>query len=429
MMEIQSILKDVSTVQKKLSVEVKAEVAAKEFARVLGDFKRKASLPGFRRGRAPVNLVKNRFSKDIREEVIRFLVPESYKQAIEDKGMEPIRTPHVSELDFSEGQPLKYVAEFQVEPSFELPEYRGLKVIVDRPKDLEELLEQRLKTLQEKGTSLESVEDRSVDMDDLAVINLHGRFVSPEGLPLVGLDPIEEENVLLEVGGENVHKSFSKALLGMNLREEKVFQVAYEEDYPDKNMAGQRVEFTIQLNDLKQKKVPELDDDFAKDFGKWESFQELQEELRVEIAREAEREADASRRNGVVERLVNLTPFEVPTVLVDEVLDGKLRDFAMRVASQGVDPAKAGIDWASVREDFQDVAEKEVRAHFVLEELVTKEAIDVDEGEVEAEVNRLASEVKKSRGEVEKHLKELKESIRRRKAIDLLLEDAKFEER
>ena len=131
----------------------------------------------------------------------------------------------------------------------------------------------------------------------------------------------------------------------------------------------------------------------------------------------------------MVERLVNLTPFEVPTVLVDEVLDGKLRDFAMRVASQGVDPAKAGIDWASVREDFQDVAEKEVRAHFVLEALVAKEVIDVDEGEVEAEVNRLASEVKKPREEVEKHLKELKESIKRRKAIDLLLEDAKFEER
>ena len=133
--------------------------------------------------------------------------------------------------------------------------------------------------------------------------------------------------------------------------------------------------------------MPELDDDFAKDLGKWDSFQELQEELRGEIAREAEREAEAGRRNGVVERLVNLTPFEVPTVLVDEVLDGKLRDFAMRVASQGVDPAKAGIDWASVREDFQDVAEKEVRAHFVLEALVAKEVIDVDEGEVEAEVN------------------------------------------
>ena len=268
-------------------------------------------------------MVKNRFAKDIREEVIRFLVPESYKQAIEDKGLEPIRTPHVSELDFAEGQPLKYVAEFQIEPSFELPEYRGLKVIVDKPKDLEELLEQRLKVLQEKGTSLESVGDRSVDMDDLAVINLHGRFVSPEGLPLVGLDPIEEENVLLEVGGENVHKSFSKALLSMSLGEEKVFQVAYEQDYPDKNMAGQRVEFTIQLNDLKQKKVPELDDDFAKDLGKWDSFQELQEELRGEIAREAEREAEAGRRNGVVERLVNLTPFEVPTVLVDEVLEAK----------------------------------------------------------------------------------------------------------
>jgi trigger factor len=428
-MGIQSVLKDVSAVQKKLSVEVTAEAAAKEFTRVLGDFKRKSSLPGFRRGRAPVNLVKNRFAKDIREEVIRCLVPESYQQAIKDKGMEPIRTPHVSELDFSEGQPLKYVAEFQIEPSFELPEYRGLKVIVDRPKDLEEMLEQRLKALQERGTSLKSVENRPVDMDDLAAIDLHGRFISPEGLPLVGLDPIEEENVLLEVGGENVHKSFSKALLGMNLKEEKVFQIAYEQDYPDKKMAGQRIEFTIQLNDLKQKEVPELDDDFAKNFGKWESFQELQEELRGEMAKEAERGAESSRRNGVVERLVNLTPFEVPGVLVEEVLDGKLRDFAVRVASQGVDPAKAGIDWASVRKDFQDVAEKEVRAHFVLEALVAKEVIEVHEAEVEAEVDRLASEVKKSREEVEEHLEELKASIRRRKAIELLLEDAEFEER
>ena len=389
-MEIQSVLEDVSSVKRKLSVEISARVTSEEFNRVADEFKKHADLPGFRKGRAPFSLVKRRFQRDIREEVIKRLVPESYHQAIHEKDVSPVRSPNVGELDFEEGKALKYVAEFEVEPVFELPDYTGLKVRLDLPPDPEEVLGKRLEGLQEKHSSLMTIEDRGVDLGDYAVIDLHGRFVSEEGLPLVGLDPISDENVALEVGGEQTHEAFTKALLGMKLAEERVFPVAYPRDYPDRKLAGERVEFTIQLNDIKHKQVPALDDDFARDVGNFDNLEELKRSLLEEISQQAEAWREEEIRNRTVEALVDLTTFEVPEVLVAEVVDNKLREFALRLASRGVDPAKAGLDWQKMRDESQAPATKEVRAHFGLEAVAGKEGIEVTEEEVDSEIKRLS---------------------------------------
>ena len=429
-MEIQSVLEDVSNVKKKLSVEVSAQVASEEFHRIAGEFKKHANLPGFRKGRAPFGLVKRRFQKDIREEVINRLVPESYHQAIHDKDIAPVRSPNVGELDFEEGKPLKYVAEFEVKPAFGLPDYAGLKVRLDPPPDPEEVLEKRLDELQEKHSTLITIEDRGIDLGDYALIDLHGRFVSEEGLPLVGLDPIEDKNVVLEVGGEQTHESFTKALLGLNVAEETVFQVSYPPEYPDRKLAGQRVEFTVQLNDIKNKQVPSLDDDFAGDIGDFDNLEELKGSLLEEISQEAEAGREEEIRNKTIGALVDLTAFEVPEVLVEEVVYSKLRDLAYSLGSRGVDPARSGLDWHRVRDEFQAPARKEVRAHFVLEAVAGKEGIKVTEEEVASEIERLSESHQESRAKVrqyfaeDEHREELLGQLKREKVIGLLVEKA-----
>ena len=161
-MEIQSLLEDLGGVKKKLSIEVSAQVTSEEFNRIANEFRQQTSLPGFRKGRAPFGLVKRRFGKDIREEVIKRLVPESYHQAIQDKDIAPVRSPSVEELDFEEGQPLKYVAKFEVPPVFEVPNYEGLRARLDPPPDPETLLEKRLDDLLEQHSTLATIEDRGM---------------------------------------------------------------------------------------------------------------------------------------------------------------------------------------------------------------------------------------------------------------------------
>ncbi len=426
-MEIQSVLEDISGVKKKLSIEVSAQVASEEFNRIANEFRQQASLPGFRKGRAPFGLVKRRFGKDIRDEVIKRLVPESYHQAIQDKNIAPVRSPSVDELDFEEGRALRYVAEFEVQPVFDLPGYEGLRARLDPPPDPDELLEKRLDALQEQHSTLATVEDRGIDLGDYAVIDLHGRYVSEEGLPLVGLDPIDDENVVLEVGGEQTYAAFTRALLGLRAAEEKVFQVSYPADYPERKLAGQRVEFTIHVNEIKDKQVPSMDDDFAKDIGDFDSLEALKESLLEEISQYAETAREEAIRNKTVEALVDLTTFEVPQVLVEEAVDGKLRDFAYRLATRGVDPAKAGLDWPKMRNEFRPSAEKEVRAHFVLEAVAGGEGIQTADAEVDVEIAKLAESSDQALQKVKQHFaeegrrEELAERLKRKKVIDLLV--------
>ena len=200
-MDIQSVFEDISEVKKKLSIEVSAQVVSEEHNRIAQEFRKQVSVPGFRKGRAPFELVKKRFEKDIREEVTKRLIPESYHEVIRDKDIKPVRSPSIEELDFQEGKPLKYVAKFEVQPVFEVPDYKGLRVRLDIPQSPEELLEKRLRALREQHSTLTTIDNRAIDLGDYAVIDLHGRFVSEEGLPLVGFDPIDDENVVLEVGG------------------------------------------------------------------------------------------------------------------------------------------------------------------------------------------------------------------------------------
>ena len=434
MMDIQSVFEDISEVKKKLSIEVSAQVVSEELNRIAQEFRKQVSVPGFRKGRAPFELVKKRFEKDIREEVTKRLIPESYHEVIRDKDIKPVRSPSIEELDFQEGKPLKYVAKFEVQPVFEVPDYKGLRVRLDIPQSPEELLEKRLRALREQHSTLTTIDNRAIDLGDYAVIDLHGRFVSEEGLPLVGLDPIDDENVVLEVGGDQTYEAFTRALLGLNSGDEKVFQVSYPSDYPEQKLAGQRVKFSVRVHQIKDKQVPALDDEFAKDVGNFENLKELKENLQEEILRYAETAKKDEIRNKIVEALINLRSFEVPEILVEEVLNNKLRDFAFKLVSQGVDIAKAGVDWPKIRSEFHPSAQKEVRAHFLLKEISRQEEIEISDSEIDEEIEKLARSSDQGLHKIKKHFAqknrrlELIESLKQRKMIDLLVEKGIVEE-
>ncbi|MFQ5928310.1 MAG: trigger factor [Acidobacteriota bacterium] len=431
-MDIRVQLEDVSTVKKRLKVEVPADIALQEFNQVAGEYKKRARLPGFRPGKAPVQLVKRHFRRSIRSDVLQKLVPQSYDQAIREKGFQPLGEPSLENLTFEEGEPLVYEANFEIHPRIELPEYKGIAVTADLEPVTPEDVDEELEMLREKHSRLVSIEDQPIQEGAYAVIELHGEYVDAEDHSHPH-QPIQEENVVVKVGDEHTHEAFNKALLGMNVAEEKKFEIEYASDYPEKKFAGHKVLFSVKVTDIKHKELPELDDDFAKDLGDYETLQELRERLKGQLTAQRERNRENDLKNRLLEQLIDGTSFEVPDVLVEDQTDSMIRNLAYQMASEGVDPAKANVNWVKVRADFRPEAEKRVRANMVLSEIGHRENVEVTSEELENELERMADSMDQPKEKVRQYFQQknrmegLKGQLVREKGLKMLLESAKFE--
>ena len=430
-MDIRVELEDVSSVKKRLKVEVPAGIALQELDQIAGQYKKHARLPGFRPGKAPVKLIKRHFRKSIRSDVLQKLIPDSYDQAIREKGVEPIGEPSLDNLTFEEGQPLVYEANFEVHPQIELPPYQGLEVTVESKLLTPEDIDQELAKLREANSRLVSVDHRPIEEGDYAVVDLDGKYLDEEegGRPR---EPFQEENVVVHVGDEHTHKSFNKALLGASIGEEKKFEVQYAADYPEPKLAGQKLLFAIKVGDIKKKELPELNDEFAKDLGDHETLGELREKIKERLTADRERNRENDLGNKLLEQLVDSIDFEVPEILVENRIDGMLRELAYKMASQGLDPSKANVDWMKVRADYRPNAEKQVRANMTLSEIGRREEIEVSAEELEQELEKMADSMEQPKEKVRQYFQKddrmegLKTQLARKKALKILLESAKI---
>lgn len=424
-------MEDVTTVKKRLKVEVPARIALKEMDQVAKQYKQQARLPGFRPGKAPVELIKRHFRKSIRSDVLQKLIPDSYQEAIKEKGVEPIGEPSLENLTFEEGEPLVYEANFEIQPEIELPDYRGLKVTVESKPVTPEAVDEELGNLRETHSRLVAVEDQPIQEGDYAVIDLHGEYLEDEESE-TSRDPFEEEGVVIQVGEEHTHEAFNKALVGTGVGEETTFEVQYESDYPEEKLAGHKLRFTVKVGEIKQKELPELNDEFAKDLGEYETLKELREKIgeRLGVEREKNREMDLG--NKLLEELAAQTDFEVPEVLVANRVDGMLRDLAYKMASQGMDPSKANVDWMKVRADFRSDAEKQVKANLMLGEIGRRENIEISSETLEQEMAQMAESMEQPTEKVQQYFQQegriesLETQLIQKKAVKILVEGAEI---
>ncbi len=430
-MDISAQLEDVSSVKKRLHVEVPEAAATQEFARVADEYKNHVRVPGFRKGKAPLGLIRRRFAGDIREEVIRKLVPDSYDQAVRDREVRPLGEPTLQNLEAEEGKPLSYDAEFEVLPEIKLPTYKGLKAEAVKKEVSDEDLESRLEELRKQFAQLVSVDDRPVATGDRVMVDLKGEYLDEvEGTPS-GV-AISEEGVAVEVGSEDTHKAFSENLVGMNIGEEKVFEVAYDEDYPEKKLAGRRVNFTVEVTDIKQEELPELNDEFAKDLGSFDSMEKVRETVRKDLETNAERESDSELRKSLTDQIFEGVSFELPEILVLDRLSDKLQDVARGIAGRGVDPVRANIDWRAMRERLRPEAEREIRIQLLLDEIARAEEIEITNEDLDHEYDRIAQSTNQPVERVRQFFRDeervdgVKSTLRRRRAMDIIVESAKI---
>ncbi|HSC78082.1 MAG TPA: trigger factor [Candidatus Acidoferrales bacterium] len=419
---------DTKSCVRELEIEIPVDVVERETERVTREFARVAQLPGFRPGKAPAQLIRRRFWDDIRGEVLHKLVPSYLQNALRENNLTPIGDPSIRDLEFEPAKPLRFRASFEVLPEFELGEYKGLEVEPAHVEMTDEDLERELEGLRERNANFEPVEDRAAEDGDTVTAHLTGVVTDDkEERP-----PIVLEDAVVHVGEENTLEAFSTGVRGAKAGEERHFSVTYPEDYREASLAGRTVAFTAQVKNLKHKKLPELNDEFAKQVGKFASLDELKTKLRerMEEAR-AQREKEMTRQR-LIEALLAKHDFPVPEALVERHLDARLDRRVRGLMAQGLDPRRLDVDWAKLRETGREAAVQEARLAILLDRIADAEKVEVSEEELSRELNQMAAggresaEALRARLTKEDRLDSMKSAIRSEKVVEFLLSHARL---
>ena len=409
---------DVSETRKNLNVEIESSVVDAEIDRVARDYSKAARIPGFRPGKVPARVVKQRFRSQILHDVVHELVPRAVDDALRERGVEPVDTPDIRDVTVEEGQPLKFTATFDTVPSIELKPYGSVQLRRARPVMEEGAVDQTLQALRERAARYEAVEPRAVERGDTVVVDLVR--ASP------GEAPDTHQDITIEIGATANPPGFDEEVVGMSVGNTKTFTVRYPDDYGIKELAGSAVDYTVTIKSLKRRVVPELDDEFARDLGEFDTLDALRGRVEQDLTREAEQKAEREVRADLLKQLAGWVGFELPDSLVDRELDRRIEEFARRLMEQGVDPRAADIDWAAFRQAQREGARDSVASALVLDEVAHREGLAVSDAEIEAELSRFAERTGRTpaavRAQLEKDggISRLATGLRRDKAVDFL---------
>lgn len=408
-----------------LEITVPVAEIEKETEAAVASIAAKVRLPGFRPGKAPANLVRSRFAGDIRQEVLEKLVPRFLQEAVQREHLEVVSQPEISDVHFHPGEPLKFKAEFEVAPVFDLGEYRGLTVYYTQPEVSEEDIQQRLEQIREQKAEYVNEEPRPLADGDFAVVSLQ----SLEGVA----EPVAQDDLMLKIGDEATLREFSDNLRGASPDESRDFEVTYPDDYDRKNLAGRTVKFRAVVKHVRRKELPELNDEFAKDLGDYQTLEELKEAIRKSILADREHHAQDDAKNQLLDRLVETHDFPVPEAYVDRQIKINVENQLRQFVAQGIDPRGLKLDWEKVKESQKDRAARDVKASLLVDKVADREAISPTQEEVDREVNRIARQQKKAvavvRAEMQKDgtLNRIAGHIRTEKTLSFLFDQARKE--
>jgi trigger factor len=414
-------LTDVSECKKNLDIEIPQDVVDHEITHIAQDFARKARVPGFRPGKAPIGVVKTRFRDEIITEMMQHLMPKYFGDAIDEKKLDIVQAPHFESVDYNSGQPLRFKAVFEVYPKLSITNYEGIPIQEVSSKVEESEIEASLKKLQEEMAELVPVEEsRAIKDGDFAEISYSGVIEGSDEPPITG------DKAVAEIGGRTTVKEFSENLIGATQNEEKTFKVVYRPDYPEKKLAGKTVEYKVKIEGVKVKEVPEINDELAQRFGDYKTLDELKAKIQEDLEKHKREHAQEQMREKMLEWLEDNNEFEIPESLVDRQLQIRVQRLLRDLARQGINPQRLDVDWAKIREDQQQQAIRDVKGSLILDHISEKENIRVGDEELEAEVDKIAAETNRPKERVkevlsrESGLERLRGQIRNKKTLDVL---------
>jgi trigger factor len=418
-------LVDVSECKKNLDIEIPLEVVDKEITQIAQELARHARVPGFRPGKAPIGVVKTRYRDEIVSEMMKNLMPKYVGNAIEQRKLEIVRAPQFESVDYAPGQPLRFKAVFEVYPNLNITNYMGVPVqeVSSTVQDSE--IDASLKKFQEDMAELVPVEeDRPVKEGDFAEISFTGTIEGSDEPPVTG------QKAVAEIGGRTTLKEFSENLVGARANEERKFTVQYRQGYPEAKLAGRTVEYTVKVEAIKTKEIPEINDEFAQRFGDYTTLEAFRTKIRGDLEKHKQENAQEQMREKLLEWLEDNNQFELPESLVERQLQIRVQRLIRDLSRQGINPQRLDVDWGKIREDQQQQAIRDVKGSLILEYISDKENINVTDDEIEAELQKIAVETNRPVEKVrevlsrDSGLERLRSQIRNKKTLDLLQEKA-----
>jgi trigger factor len=419
-----------ATCRREIELEIPADKVQKAADKITRDIIKVARIPGFRPGKAPMTLVRRRFADDIQGEVVQSLVPEALEKALGEKNLIPVTRPEVDKVEFKDGEPLKFRAVFEVLPEFELGDYKNLAVQVEEIAAGDAEVDKAVEEMRERAATFVPVEGRTAKDGDSVLIKL-------KGMPTEGGEPVEADNVMVPLGAEETLASFTENLRGANAGETKTFQAKYPDDYPDPKLAGKTYDFTVEVQAIKEKKLPELNDDFVKEAAgenaELKTLDELRKKIRESIEASRDHQQKTQAQDRILEQLTKAHDFPVPEALIEGQMDTRLERMVRTFAAQGIDPRGMNVDWAGIRSKQRDRAITDVKAELLLDRIATAEKIDATDEEVEKEIEHLAEHrgesatAMRARLTKEGTLDTMKSKLRSNKTIDWLYSNARIE--
>jgi trigger factor len=414
-------------IKREISVEIPAAEVARETESQIQRYQKSARLPGFRAGHVPASIIRQRFGDGLKNDVIEALVPKYFRREAEKQGLIPVSQPRVTDLHMQDGEPLRFKASFEVLPEIRVEGYKELRA--DKPEIAvtDEEVEQALNSVREQHATYTTVEGRALAGGDFAQASMDGKPKNPADAEAASANPVHMDDVLIEIGGKNTVPEFSQNLTGASAGEERTFDVSYAEDISDKRLAGKTFIYTVKVNGIKQKSLPELNDEFAKELGEFSSLDQVRKQIRENMEAEKRHTAEQGAKDKLVADLVKQNDFEVPESLVDRQIDLRLERGLRALAAQGMkmeDLKK--MDLPRLRAGQRDQAIHDVKSSLLLERIAELEKIEVRDEEVGREIDALAKQSKQTSETVRVRLTEdggldrIRMRIRSEKTLDFL---------
>jgi trigger factor len=409
--------------KREISVEIPADEVTREMDVIIQKYQKVARLPGFRAGHVPASIIKQRFKEDLKSDVVEALVPRHFRKEAEKQGMIPVSQPRVTDLHIHDGEPLRFKASFEVLPEIVVEGYKELRA--DHPEIVvkDEEVEDALTNVREQHATFTSIEGRPLADGDFAQASMDGKPKVEDGTS----QPVHMDELLIEIGGKNTVPEFTENLRGANAGDEREFEVAYAADATDKRLAGKTFVYTVKIQAIKQKNLPELNDDFAKELGEFTSLDQVRKQIRENMLAERKHEAEREAKDKLVAELVKRNDFEVPEALVDRQIDLRLERGLRALAAQGMkmeDLKK--MDLPRLRAGQRDQALQDVKSSLLLERVAELEKIDVSDEEFNHEIAALAQQSKQTPEAVRARLTQdggldrIRNRIRSEKTLDFL---------
>jgi trigger factor len=422
---------DVSETRKNLVVEIPSTVVDAEIDKVSRDYSRAARIPGFRPGKVPAKVVRQRFRDQILHDVAHGLIPRAVDDALRELGVEPVDTPDIKDVVVEEGQPLKFTAAFETVPPLDPGDYATLTIRRKAVTVEDSSVEDALQSLRDRSARYEPIEEgRGVETGDSVLLDMtrtaHPPAAEGDEKPAEPSTDMHTD-VTVDIGGAANPPGFDGALAGMRVGETKVFDINYPADYTVAELAGTTVTYDVEVKAIRTRVVPDLDDEFAKDMGDFASLDALRTRIREDLEHEMRHDVERDTRAELLRQLASRVPFDVPESLLDREIDRRVEEFVRRLFEQQIDPMKTNINWEEFRQRQREPAIEAVKGALVLDEVARREHLQATDDEIEAEVARYAERTGRTpaalRARLEKEggVARLGSGLRREKTVEFLL--------